>query len=232
MLTLYFAPGASSFAVHIALHEVGAAFEGKPMSFKNNDMRSPDFLAVNPEGKVPTLLIDGRRLTEVAAILYYLAKRFPEAGLLPRDDLEADEQALSWMSFMPSTLHRSRRWPITAAWEAIYSRESPGGIVSGVWLAAPHTKARGFVHGGWIAALTDKAMGHSCGYKMRGTHSLVTVSMSIDFISSAQIGQWLTVETDVIKTGSTICFAQSLVKADDAVIARANATFRVVPKQA
>ena len=109
MLTLYFAPGASSFAVHIALHEVGAAFEGKPMSFKNNDMRSPDFLAVNPEGKVPTLLIDGRRLTEVAAILYYLAKRFPEAALLPSDDLEADAQALSWMSFIASTLHPARR---------------------------------------------------------------------------------------------------------------------------
>ena len=57
---------------------------------------------------------------------------------------------------------------------------------------------------------------------MRGAHSLVTVSMSIDFISSAQIGQWLTVETDVIKTGSTICFAQCFVKADDVAIARAN----------
>jgi acyl-coenzyme A thioesterase PaaI-like protein len=55
--------------------------------------------------------------------------------------------------------------------------------------------------------------------------------MSIDFISSAQIGQWLTVETDVIKTGSTICFAQCFVKADDVVIARANGTFRVVPKK-
>jgi acyl-coenzyme A thioesterase PaaI-like protein len=65
---------------------------------------------------------------------------------------------------------------------------------------------------------------------MRGVHSLVTVSMSIDFVSSAQIGQWLTVETEVIKTGSTICFAQCLVKADDAVIARANGTFRVVQK--
>jgi len=75
MLTLYFAPGASSMAVHIALHEIGVAFEGKPMSFKKNDMRSPDFLAVNPEGKVPTLLIDGRPLTEVAAILRDAAKR-------------------------------------------------------------------------------------------------------------------------------------------------------------
>ncbi len=74
-------------------------------------------------------------------------------------------------------------------------------------------------------------MGHSCGHKMRGAHSLVTVSMSIDFISSAQVGQWLTVETDVIKTGSTICFAQSFIKADDVVIARANGTFRVVPKK-
>jgi glutathione S-transferase len=108
MLTLYFAPGASSMAAHIALHEIGIAFEAKPMSFKNNDMRSAEYLALNPEGKVPTLVVDGRPLTEVAAILYYLAKRFPEAGLLPRDDLEADAQALSWMSFIASTLHPAR----------------------------------------------------------------------------------------------------------------------------
>jgi glutathione S-transferase len=109
MLTLYFAPGSSSFAVHIALHEIGVAFEGKPMSFKNNDLRSPDYLKLNPEGKIPTLLVDGRPLTEVAAILYFLAKRFPDAGLLPRDDVEADAQALSWMSFAASTLHPARR---------------------------------------------------------------------------------------------------------------------------
>jgi len=109
MLTLYFAPGASSFAPHIALHEIGVAFEGKPMSFKRNDMRSPEFLAINPEGKVPTLIVDGRPLTEVAAILFYLAKRFPEAGLLPPDDLEAEAQAVSWMSFIASTLHPARQ---------------------------------------------------------------------------------------------------------------------------
>jgi len=109
MLTLYFAPGSSSFAVHIALHEIGVPFEGKPMSFKGNDLRSPAYLALNPEGKVPTLVIDGRPLTEVAAILYFLAKRFPDAELLPRDDIEADAQALSWMSFAASTLHPARR---------------------------------------------------------------------------------------------------------------------------
>jgi glutathione S-transferase len=109
MLILYFAPGSSSMAVHIALHEIGVPFEGRPMSFKNQDMRAPEFLALNPEGKVPVLIVDGRPLTEVAAILYYLSKRFPNAELLPRGDLEAEAQALSWMSFIASTLHPARR---------------------------------------------------------------------------------------------------------------------------
>jgi glutathione S-transferase len=121
MLTLYFAPGSSSFAVHIALHEIGVPFEGKPMSFKGNDLRSPAYLRLNPEGKVPTLIVDQRPLTEVAAILYYLAKRFPDAELLPRDDIEADAQALSWMSFAASTLHPARRRGLDYAKE-VYGR--------------------------------------------------------------------------------------------------------------
>jgi glutathione S-transferase len=109
VLTLYFAPGASSMAVHIALHEIGVDFEAKPMSFKNNDMHSPDFLKLNPEGKVPVLLIDDRPLTEVAAILLYLARRFPDAKLLPDGDIEAEAQVISWMSFIASTLHPARQ---------------------------------------------------------------------------------------------------------------------------
>ena len=107
MLRLYFAPGSSSFAVHIALHEVGAEFESQPMSFKNKDMKSAFYLTINPEGKVPTLLIDGRPLTEVAGILFYLAKAYPTAKLLP-DDAEGQARAVSWMSFIASTLHPAR----------------------------------------------------------------------------------------------------------------------------
>ena len=55
------------------------------------------------------MLIDGRPLTEVAAILFYLAKRFPEAALLPEGDIETDAQAISWMSFNAATLHPARR---------------------------------------------------------------------------------------------------------------------------
>src|SRR5438045_799032 len=109
MLTLYFAPGSSSMAAHIALYEAGADFEGRPMSFKNNDMRSPEFLKINPAGKVPTLLIDGRVLTEVAGILFYLARRFPEAQLLPHGDIEAEAHVVSWMSFIASALHPARK---------------------------------------------------------------------------------------------------------------------------
>src|SRR6185312_1270874 len=109
MLTLYFAPGSSSMAPHIALQEVGADFEARPMSFKKNDIRSPEYLRINPAGQVPTLLIDGRVLTEVAGILFYLAKRFPEAALLPPGDIEAEAQVVSWMSFIASTLHPARQ---------------------------------------------------------------------------------------------------------------------------
>ncbi len=109
MLTLYFAPGSSSMAAHIALHEIGTPFESHSLSFARNETRAPAFLKINPEGKVPTLLIDGRVLTEVAGILFYLAKRFPEARLLPEGDIEAEAQAVSWMSFLASTVHPARR---------------------------------------------------------------------------------------------------------------------------
>ncbi len=109
MLTLYLAPGSSSMAPHIALHEIGAPFETRPISFAKKENRTPAYLAINPEGHLPTLLIDGRPLTEVAAILFYLATRFPEAGLLPEGDIEAQAQAVSWMSFIAATVHPARR---------------------------------------------------------------------------------------------------------------------------
>jgi glutathione S-transferase len=114
MLTFYFAPGSSSMAPHIALHEIGVPFEGRPVSFAKREQRTPAYLALNPEGKVPLLVIDGRPLSEVAGILFYLARRFPEADLLP-DDVEAQAQAVSWMSFLASTVHPTRRQGVDAA---------------------------------------------------------------------------------------------------------------------
>ncbi|MBV9395418.1 MAG: glutathione S-transferase family protein [Methylobacteriaceae bacterium] len=128
MLILYFAPGASSMAVHIALHEIGVPFERRPISFAKGEQHAPAFHALNPEGKVPTLVIDGQPLTEVAAILFYLAKRYPAAGLLPRDHIEGEAQAISWMSFAASTLHPARRGGVEQAMKvyAIADRKLAG----------------------------------------------------------------------------------------------------------
>ena len=125
-----------------------------------------------------------------------------------------------------------RKSPFTDPWEPLYSRRTKKAVIMGLRLAKPHTNARGLIHGGLIASLADNAMGYSCAQATGWVTSFVTISLSIDFTGGAGIGQWLSVESDVIRTGGTICFAQSLIKADDIVIARANGTFRVVRKEA
>ena len=110
MLTLYFSPGSSSMATHIALYEVGVKFEATLTSLHEDAHHAPGYVAINPEAKVPTLMIDGRPLTEVAATLWYLARRYPEAGLLPQQgDIEAEARVISWMSFIAATIHPARR---------------------------------------------------------------------------------------------------------------------------
>ena len=117
MLTLYDSPGSSSMAAHIALHEVGAPFEKHAVSVPRKETRAPEFLAVNPVGKVPVLMVDGRSLTEVAGILFYLARTYPAANLLPAGDIEAEAQAISWMSYVASTIHPAIRQGLAEARE-------------------------------------------------------------------------------------------------------------------
>jgi glutathione S-transferase len=103
MITFYFSPGSSSMATHIALNEAGASYEARPLTLQKGT-RAPDFLKVNPNGKVPALVVDGTVLTEVAGTLFYLARAFPQAGLMPAGAL-GEAEAVSWMSFDASTLH-------------------------------------------------------------------------------------------------------------------------------
>ena len=124
-----------------------------------------------------------------------------------------------------------RESPLTEPWKPLYAKTTDTAVIIGLRLARPHTNGRGLIHGGLIAALADNAMGYSCAQATSWTTSFVTISLSVDFVGSAEIGQWLAVESEVIRTGSTICFAQCLAKADGAVIARASGTFRVVPKK-
>jgi uncharacterized protein (TIGR00369 family) len=124
-----------------------------------------------------------------------------------------------------------RQSPLTDPWEPIYSKRTADAIIIGLRLAQPHTNSRGLAHGGLITSLADNAMGLSCGVKLGDSSRLVTVGLSIDFLGPAQVGQWLQVETEVIRTGRTLCVAQCFVTADAVRCARANATFSVVAKK-
>lgn len=109
MLKLYFSPSTSSLATHIALIECGASYELIPRLLSKQETRTLEYLAINPDGKVPSLVTEGGKvLTEVAATLYYIARKHPTAGLWPDGDLEAEAEVISWMSFVASTMHGSR----------------------------------------------------------------------------------------------------------------------------
>lgn len=104
MLTLYYSPGACSTASHVALEETGAPYEPKLTSTAKGDQKTPEYLAINPRGKVPALRADNDVITENVAILSYLAKRFPKAGLMPTEPL-AEARCLSTMAWLSNTVH-------------------------------------------------------------------------------------------------------------------------------
>jgi glutathione S-transferase len=83
-IDFYYAPGACSLVSHIALETVGAVFLPHPLALMAGEHKAPDYLALNPSGNVPTLVVDGKPLVETLAIIFWLDTSYPEAGLLPR----------------------------------------------------------------------------------------------------------------------------------------------------
>jgi glutathione S-transferase len=107
MLTLYYSPGACSLASHIAFEESGAPYETRQIQLAKGEQDAPEYRKINPRGKVPALVLeDGTVLVENVAILTYLARRFPEARLLPTDVL-GEARCLSMMVWLSGTVHPS-----------------------------------------------------------------------------------------------------------------------------
>jgi len=129
-------------------------------------------------------------------------------------------------------VRHDRKSPLTDPWEPLWRRVSGDTVILGLRAGAAHTNSRGFVHGGLISALADNAMGLSCGRRLGGGASLVTVNLTVDFLGSAFTGQWLEFDTVFVKPGGTLCFTQAFVTADGQPCARANGVFRVVRKVA
>ncbi|HEX4782383.1 MAG TPA: glutathione S-transferase N-terminal domain-containing protein [Usitatibacter sp.] len=103
-IKLYFAPGACSLASHIALEESGLDYETQKLDLAAGDQRKPEYLALNPRGRVPTLVVDGHVITENVGILTYVAGGHPEAKLWPKDTLH-QAMAVSTMAWLSNTVH-------------------------------------------------------------------------------------------------------------------------------
>ncbi len=177
MLKLYYAPNTCALASHIALIEAGADYEAIRIDFTRQQQQSPDYLAINPKGRVPALVTDQGIITETPAILAYIAQSFPQAKLAPSDPFTF-ARVQEFNSYLCSTCHvahahlrRGPRWVEaheTAAIEAMQRRVPSSvtecfalierGILKGPWaMGADYTvtDAYLFTVANWLE--TDQA---------------------------------------------------------------------------
>lgn len=103
-IKLYYAPGACSLASHIVIEEVGVPYEKQKMNLAEGDQRKPDYLRLNPRGRVPTLVVDGRVLTENIGILTYFGGGYPQARLWPERTWD-QAKLISTLGWFSNTVH-------------------------------------------------------------------------------------------------------------------------------
>jgi glutathione S-transferase len=131
MTKLYWATGTCALASHIALEEAGAKYETVKLDFTQGDQRKPEYLKVNPKGRVPALITERGILTETPAILAWIAQTYPQAKLAPTDPFDfAAAQAFN--SYLCSTVHpahahgrRGARWSDDTAAQATMTAKVP-----------------------------------------------------------------------------------------------------------
>jgi glutathione S-transferase len=127
MLTLFYATNTCALASHIALEEAGADYETRWIDFAAAEQTKPEYLKINPKGRVPALMTGRGVLTETPAILAFIAQSHPEAGLAPVDDPFAFAELQAFNAYLCATVHvahahraRGYRWADDpAAFEAM-----------------------------------------------------------------------------------------------------------------
>jgi glutathione S-transferase len=152
MIKLYYAPHACSLASHIALEEAGAAYSTVRIDFASNEQRSPEYLAINPKGRVPAMVTERGILTETPAMLAFIAQSFPQARMAPLDDPFAFAQVQAFNSYLCATLHvahahrmRGHRWADDPAAIAAMQRKVPQSVA-----ACYELIENGMLKGPWV----------------------------------------------------------------------------------
>jgi glutathione S-transferase len=135
MVKLYYAVNTCALASHVALAEAGAEYSTVRINFAANEQRSPEYLAINPKGRVPAMVTDRGILTETPAMLAFVAQSHPGAGLAPLDDPFAFAQVQAFNSYLCSTVHvahahrmRGSRWADDPAAIAEMQRKVPQSV--------------------------------------------------------------------------------------------------------
>ncbi len=160
MYTLYYMPGAASFVVHWLLLETGAPHELRRLDGEAREHKRTEYLRLNPNGLVPTLVVDGEPVYEAAALALLLAERHPEAGLAPAPGTRARALYLQWMLHLANTVQPAfRAWfyPQEPAGEAHAEavRERARVAIEAAWgRLDTHLAA----HGPWIAGANASAV--------------------------------------------------------------------------
>lgn len=116
-MKLFHSPGSCSLATRIALEEAGADYETVRLDFASGEQTKPEYLAINPKGRVPALATDKGVLTENVALLTYIAQTYPAKKLAPLDDPFAFARMQAFNAYLSSTVHvnhahkgRGYRW--------------------------------------------------------------------------------------------------------------------------
>src|SRR4029077_12522107 len=151
MIKLYCASGTCALASHIALEEACAKYETVKLDFAQGDQRKPDYLKVNPKGRVPALITERGILTETPAILAWVAQTFPQAKLAPVDPFEFGV-AQAFNSYLCSTVHpahahgrRGARWSDDAAAQETMKAKVPQNM-SGCYILIEND----YLKGPWV----------------------------------------------------------------------------------
>jgi glutathione S-transferase len=152
LLKLFYAADTCSLASHIALEEAGAVYSTERINFAANEQRRPDYLALNPHGRVPALVTDRGVLTETPAILAFVAQTFSQANLAPVDDPFAFAEAQAFNAYLCATLHvahahrmRGYRWADDPAAIAEMQRKAPQSVA-----ACYELVERAMLKGPWV----------------------------------------------------------------------------------
>jgi glutathione S-transferase len=134
-MKLYYAAHTCALASHIALEDAGAEYSTVRIDFAANEQRSPEYLAINPKGRVPALVTGRGILTETPAMLAYIAQSFPGARLAPLDDPFAFAEVQAFNSYLCATLHvahahrmRGTRWADDPAAIEAMKRKVPDSV--------------------------------------------------------------------------------------------------------